>query len=172
VALIVLETERLRLRQLSAVDDAAFILRLLNDDSFLRYIGDRGVRTVEDAERYILDGPADSYARNGYGLYCVDLAETGEATGICGLVRRPALAEPDIGFAFLPGFRGRGLALEAARAVVDHARDDLGLRRILAIVSPDNERSERLLLKLGMRYECRIRLNDEKTPLKLFALDA
>ena len=167
-----LETDRLRLRCLSAVDDAAFILRLLNDESFLRYIGDRGVRTTEDAERYILDGPVDSYTQNGYGLYCVELAETGEATGICGLVKRPSLADPDIGFAFLPEFRARGLAFEAARAVLAHAHDELGFRRILAIVSPGNERSERLLLKLGMRYECRIRMNDEKTPLELFASDA
>jgi RimJ/RimL family protein N-acetyltransferase len=168
----VLETERLRLRWLSAVDDAGFILGLLNEEAFLRHIGDRGVRTIEDAERYILDGPVDSYARNGYGLYCVELVETGDPAGICGLVRRSALADPDIGFAFLPEFRGLGLASEAARAVLDHARNELGLRRILAIVSPGNERSERLLQKLGMRYECRVRLDDEKTPLRLFALDA
>jgi RimJ/RimL family protein N-acetyltransferase len=168
----VLETDRLRLRWLSAVDDAAFILRLLNDESFLRYIGDRGVRTLEDAERYIADGPVDSYAQNGFGLYCVDLVETGEATGICGLVKRPSLADPDIGFALLPEFRAKGLALEAARAVLEHAHVELGLRRILAIVAPGNERSERLLLKLGMRYECRIRMNDEKTPLQLFVSDA
>ncbi len=163
-----LETDRLRLRELSALDDAAFVLELLNDEAFLRYIGDRGVRTLEDAERYIQDGPVDSYAQNGYGLFCVDVVETGEPAGICGLVKRPALADPDIGFAFLPELRTRGYALEAARAVLEHARHDLGLRRILAIVSPDNERSERLLLKLGMRYECRIRITDERTPLKLF----
>jgi len=172
VPLVVLETERLKLRELSAVEDAGFVLRLLNDESFLRYIGDRGVRTIEDAERYILDGPVDSYARNGYGLYCVELVETGEAAGICGLVNRPALADPDIGFAFLPEFRGQGLAFEAARTVLEHARSELGLDHILAIVSPGNERSERLLEKLGLRYECRVRLNDEKTPLRLFVLDA
>lgn len=169
--LTVLETDRLRLRELSAADDPGFVLHLLNDEAFIRYIGDRGVRTLEDAERYILDGPVDSYTRNGFGLYCVELIETGDPIGICGLVKRPALADPDIGFAFLPEFRAHGYALEAARAALEHARHDLRLRRILAIVSPDNERSERLLLKLGMRYECRIRITDEKTPLKLFVSD-
>jgi RimJ/RimL family protein N-acetyltransferase len=166
----VLETDRLRLRRL-AREDADFIIRLLNDESFLRYIGDRGVRTVEDAERYIVDGPVDSYVQNGFGLYCVELAATGDPVGICGLVRRPALADPDIGFAFLPEYRAKGYALEAALAVLEYARNDLGLRRILAITSPDNERSERLLQKIGMRYECRVRLTDEKTPLRLFVSD-
>jgi RimJ/RimL family protein N-acetyltransferase len=150
--LIVLSTERLVLRHLTA-EDADFILALMNDPDWLRYIGDRGIRTADDARGYIATGPVDMYARLGFGLYAVELREDGIPIGICGLIRRDWLEDVDLGFAFLPRFRGAGYAYEAAAATVEHARAPLGLDRLMAIVSPENEDSVRLLGKLGMTFE-------------------
>jgi RimJ/RimL family protein N-acetyltransferase len=148
----VLESERLRLRPLGAAD-AAFVLRLLNDPDWLRYIGDRGVRTLEDAERYIADGPVAMYGQHGFGILAVEAKEEPAPIGICGLLKRETLPDVDIGFAFLPEFRGRGYALEAARATLSWARDGLGLARVIAITAADNVRSRALLEKIGLRYE-------------------
>jgi RimJ/RimL family protein N-acetyltransferase len=164
----VLETERLRLRQF-VTEDGPFILELLNQPSFLRFIGDKGVRTLDDAERYILTGPVESYQRNGFGLYLVVLREAGMPIGMCGLLRRDWLDAPDIGFSYLPAFWSRGYAFEAASAVMHHARETLGLTRILAIVSPDNAGSIRLLEKLGLRHAGMIRPPGEAADLHLFS---
>jgi [ribosomal protein S5]-alanine N-acetyltransferase len=142
-------TPRLRLDAV-VEDDAPFIFELVNDPAWLRYIGDRQVHSLDDARGYVRNGPAASYAQHGFGLWRVSLRD-GTPIGLCGLLQRNALAHPDIGFAYLPDFRGRGYALEAARAVVDHARDTLGLRRLLAITRPDNEASMQLLGRLGMQ---------------------
>jgi RimJ/RimL family protein N-acetyltransferase len=166
----VLETERLILRRLS-VDDGAFILELLNDPSWLRFIGDKGVRTLEDARNYILTGPMDMYARLGFGLYLTERKKDAAPIGICGLIKRDALKDVDIGFAFLPDFRGKGYAREAAAAVLEHARSAFGLRRLVAITSPDNEASIRLLEKLGLRFEARMILAGDGHEVSLFAAD-
>jgi RimJ/RimL family protein N-acetyltransferase len=165
---VVLETSRLVLRRLTA-DDAPFMLVLLNDPDFIRYIGDRGVRTEEDARGYIERGPIASYARFGFGLYLVDLRATGEAIGICGLLKRDELPEPDIGFAFLPAFRARGFAFEAAAAVQGYARDTFHVGRLLAITSLQNDRSIRLLGRLGFSFDRRIRLSPSGEELNLFS---
>lgn len=164
---VVRETPRLRIRRMTA-DDASFILELLNDSDFLRYIGDRGVRTLDDAAAYIANGPVASYERHGFGLYLVSLAGTGVPIGIAGILRRDSLDHPDIGFAFLPAHRGQGYALEAARAVMDHAERDLGLDRVVAIVSPDNSASRRLLEVLGFRSEGLVRLAADAHEVELF----
>ena len=148
----VLETGRLSLRWLTA-DDAPFMLGLLNEPSFIENIGDRGVRTVEGARQYIEKGAVTSYHQNGYGLYMVEMKGDGTPVGICGLVKRPFLEHADIGFAFLPPFWSQGCALESASAVMDFARNRLSLERIVAIVSPGNEPSIRLLRKLGLEFE-------------------
>jgi RimJ/RimL family protein N-acetyltransferase len=148
----ILETERLSLRWLTA-DDAPFMLGLLNEPSFIENIGDRGVRTVDAAREYIEKGAVASYHQNGYGLYMVELKGDGRPVGICGLVKRPFLEHADIGFAFLPPFWSQGYALESALAVMDFARNRLALERIVAIVSPGNEPSIRLLRKLGLEFE-------------------
>jgi RimJ/RimL family protein N-acetyltransferase len=166
----ILETERLILRQLTA-DDAEFIFELLNDPSFIRNIGDRNIRTLDDACAYILNGPAASYARNGFGLWLVALKETNERIGMCGLIRRENLEDVDIGYAFLPRFWGKGYAVEAARAAKDYAKDVVGLNRLVAIVDPTNEGSIRVLEKLGLRYEKMVRLSEDDIDLKLFAID-
>lgn len=147
----VLTTERLVLRWL-AEGDAGFILELTNDPDWLRHIGDRGIRTLDDARRYIETGPAAGYAR-GCGLWAVELKESGEPIGICGLINRDWLEDADVGFAFLPRYRGRGYAREAAAGTLAHARSALGMERIAAIVSPENGASIRLLTQIGLRFE-------------------
>jgi [ribosomal protein S5]-alanine N-acetyltransferase len=162
----VLETERLFLRRFT-LDDAAFILTLVNDPAWLEHIGDRNVRNLDDARAYLRKGAMDMYERVGFGMYVMELRETGEAVGTCGLIRRPALEDVDIGFALLPQFRGQGLALEAARAVLDYARTVVGLNRVVAIVSAANRRSIRILESIGMRFERTLKLpgDDEEVPL-------
>lgn len=166
-AVRVLETARLRLSPLSA-DDAEFILGLLNEPSFLRFIGDRGVRTMDDARRYIEEGPVASYARHGFGLLRVALKADDTPIGICGVLKRDTLPEPDLGFSLLPAYWDRGYAREAASAVIQQARRELGLGLILAITSVDNEPSIRLLGKLGFRFERLIRVDDDPNGLRLF----
>jgi len=165
---IVLETERLILRKLST-DDAEFVLELLNEPSFLRYIGDRGVRNLEDAKQYILNRLVTSYERNGFGLYLVELRESRIPIGISGLVKRDTLPDPDIGFAYLPAYWSKGYAVESAAAVMNYAREVLGLTRIVAITSLDNEASAKLLGKIGLRFERLIKLSEDAEEVKLFA---
>jgi RimJ/RimL family protein N-acetyltransferase len=167
----VVGSERLVLRELSLAD-AAFVVELLNDPGFLRFIGDRGVRTEEDARGYLEKGPLASYARHGFGLYAVVTRDSAEVAGICGLLRRDWLDEPDVGFAYLPRFRGRGYAVEAARAILDDAARRLGLARVGAIVSPDNERSLRVLGKLGFRHERDARPPGEAADVRVLAWTA
>jgi RimJ/RimL family protein N-acetyltransferase len=166
----VLSTDRLLLREFEPSDDA-FLLRLLNEPSWLRFIGDRGVRTLEDARRYVENGPRASYARNGFGLWCVVPKESGASVGMCGLVRRDTVPGVDLGFAFVPEAWGKGYARESADAVLAHARDVLGLPRVLAITSPDNDASIRVLERIGMRTEGTIRLPDEERDTLLFGRD-
>ena len=163
----VLETERLVLRHLDA-GDAAFIMELVNDPGWLRFIGDRNVRTPEDARAYIENKVAAAYPRHGFGMYLVERREDGAPTGICGLVKRDTLEDADVGFAFLPRFRGMGYAREAAAATLEHARRDFGMARVVAIVTPGNDASARLLKKLGMRFEGLVRLPGEEEEVWLF----
>lgn len=149
--LIVLETPRLILRHLE-IADADFILSLLNTKGFLENIGDRGVRDLLQAETYLLDGPLASYYQNGFGLYLVELKESGEPIGLSGLVKRPLFDSPDLGYAFLPAFWGKGYAIESAKSVLLHSQT-LGLKQVLAIVSPGNEASISVLEKAGMSYK-------------------
>ena len=166
----IIETERLTLRQLTT-DDAEFMFELFNDPSFIRNIGDRNIRTIDDACQYIVNGPVASYAKNGFGLYLVVLKETGESIGMCGLIRRDGLEDVDIGYAFLPRFWSKGYASEAAQAVKEYAKDVVGLKRMVAIVDPANEGSIRVLEKLGLHYEKMVRLSADDIDLKLFAID-
>ena len=167
-ALIILETERLRLRHLSPDIDAEFILELLNDPSFICYIGDKGVRDLEEARRYVIDGPVKSYDAHGFGLYRVELKTSATPIGICGMLKRDTLTDPDIGFAFLPASWSKGYAVESAAAVMNYARDVLGLNRILAITTRDNEPSAKLLGKLGLRFDRMIKLSEDAPEVKLF----
>lgn len=170
-ALDTLSTPRLILRRAGEAD-APFILELLNDPDWLRHIGDRGVRTLADARDYIRQGPVAMHARHGFGLDVVALRDDGTPIGLCGLLRREGLEDPDLGFAFLPAHRGRGFAREAAAATLAHAGQALGLRRIVAIVSPGNAASIRLLASLGFRFERTLRLQDDAEELRLYGYAA
>ena len=166
----VLETDRLILRWMSA-DDAPFILELVNEPSWLHFIGDRGVRTMEDARNYIRNGPIEMYARLGFGLYLTERKEDGAPIGICGLLKRDSLEDADIGFALVPRFWGNGYAYESASAVMAFGKQVLGLKRIVAVTSPGNDRSVRLLEKLGLRFERMIRLSGDADEVQLFGSD-
>lgn len=164
-----LKTQRLILRRLNA-DDAPFILTLLNEPSFIRYIGDKSVRDLEAARQYILNGPVASYDRNGFGLNLVELKEARTPIGICGLLKRDELPDPDIGFALVPDFWSKGFAFEAATAVLQDARERLHLERILAITSLDNEASINLLQRLGFKFEKVTQLTAGGEQVRLFTL--
>lgn len=144
------------------------MLSLLNDPSFIRNIGDRGVRTVDAAVQYIEAGPRASYARFGWGLCLVELRSSRTPIGICGILKRDELPEPDIGFAFLPAYWGQGYAFEAAAAVTDYARDVLALPRLLAIVNPANTSSIRLLEKLGFVFTSMTQLTPDAASIGLY----
>ena len=166
--MLVLETDRLMLRPLT-LEDAEFILQLLNEPSFLRFIGDRGVRILDDARRYIQNGPAASYERFGFGLLLTSLKEGGVPIGICGLLKRESLADPDLGFAFLPAYWSKGYALESASAVIADGQSTLGLRRVVAVTNADNTASMTLLEKLGFHFEKLVKLAEDGPELRLFA---
>jgi ribosomal-protein-alanine N-acetyltransferase len=164
----ILDTERLLLRELHA-GDAPFVLELLNEPGWLRFIGDRGIRTVEAACAYIENGPMKMYRDHGFGLYAVQARHGGEPLGLCGLIKRSGLDDVDIGFAFLERHSGLGYGVESAAAVMAHARRVLGLQRIVAITSVDNHKSIRLLERIGLRFEKLVTLPGDDEEIKLFA---
>ena len=170
-SLKVMETERLILRWLTT-DDAAFILELLNDPTWVRFIGNRGVRTLEEAGTYIVTGPMVMYARLGFGLFLVELKDAGRTPiGICGLIQRDGLEDVDLGFAFLTRFQAQGYGFETAAATLEYRRDQMGLKRIVGITSIDNVGSSRVLEKIGMAFEGMIRLWHDPEELKLFGVE-
>jgi RimJ/RimL family protein N-acetyltransferase len=166
-AVNLIETPRLQLREL-VPGDAPFILRLLNEDGFLEFIGDKGVRSLADARQYIAKGPIDSYRRFGFGLYLTSLREGATPIGICGLVKRDTLADVDVGFAFLARHWSKGYASESAAAVLDYGRTVLGLKRIVAITALENRGSMAVLQRIGLRFEGRIRLVKDGPELNLY----
>ena len=165
----ILETERLILRELRTADDAEFVYELLNTPKFIKYIGDRGVTSPDDAAAFIENRYRLSYRDHGFGLYVVERKSDSVRVGLCGFVKRATLPGPDIGFAFLPEFEGQGYGFESAEAMMKYGRDTLGFTRVLAITSLDNAASGRLLKKLGFTFEQLIE-NGVET-LKLFASD-
>lgn len=164
-----LETERLVLRRLT-LDDADLMLAVWNDPDFMRNVGDRGIRTQEQAREAMQEGVLRLYADYGYGPFVVSLKSDGTQVGICGLFKRKNLEHPDIGFALLPEFCGRGIAEEAAFAVRDHARDDLALDALTAIVSPGNSRSIALIEKLGMSFDSMITMPGDEEAIRLYRM--
>ena len=163
----VCETERLLLRLLTT-DDAPFILELLNEPSFLENIGDKGVRDLDGACQYLRTGPMTSYAQNGFGLWLVQLKDVFTPIGICGLIKRDGLDDPDVGYAFLPRFWSQGYAIEAASATMVYGQETLGINRIVAITKPDNDASIRVLNKLGLTFAKMVMLPGATTESRLF----
>ena len=165
-----LETSRLLIRRMTE-QDAPFMLRLLNEPSFLHFIGDKGVRNLDDARRYVASGPAASYERFGCGLYLVAMKDNGEPAGMCGLVRRELFKDVDLGFAFVPECWSSGFAFEASRAVLAEAWDQFALPRVLAITVAHNARCIALLERLGFRYEKVVHPFGDDDPVQLYSLD-
>ena len=163
----ILETERLMIRHLTQ-DDGEFILELLNEPAFIRNIADRGVRTIAAAQAYIHNGPVESYAKNGFGLFAVELKETGIPIGMCGLIRRDVLPDVDIGYALLERYWNKGYAHEAAAAVLNYGYETIKLKRIVAITALDNDPSAKVLGKIGLRFDSIIEVPGYDGKSKLF----
>lgn len=165
-----LETPRLTIRPF-ALTDATFVLRLLNEPTFIANIADKGVRSLADAEDYLRNGPLASYAEHGFGLCLIELKPANVAIGMCGLLKRDYLDQADIGYALLPEHCAFGYAHEAATAVIAQARASRRIPRLLAIVSPDNQRSINLLQKLGFAYQRVMTMEDSDDQVSLFSAD-
>lgn len=163
-----IQTERLVLEHFGH-GDAPFIVSLLNQPSFLANIGDKGVRDAADAKRYLDQGPLASYRRHGFGLFRVSLRDTLQVVGMCGLIRRDTLDDVDLGYAFLPGFWGRGYAEEAARASLNYGLDELRLPRVVAVITPGNVPSVRVVEKLGMTFRKKVCLGPEEDVIDLYS---
>ncbi|WP_426110304.1 GNAT family N-acetyltransferase [Massilia sp. PWRC2] len=161
-------TARLRLRTLTLAD-AGFYLAVVNTPQFLRWIGDRQIRTEAQAREALAQGPLTMQAMRGFSLYLVERSSDGAAIGMCGLIKRASLADVDLGYAYLPEFAGHGYATEAACAVLEHARAR-GLPRVVAITTPGNDGSDAVLRRAGMHFECMLQLSAEEAPVQLFAI--
>lgn len=167
MVMTILETERLTLRQLEQTD-APFIFKLLNDPSWIENIGDRGIRTLEDAEAYIINSPNAMYKQHGFSLLLVETKVPVEPIGLCGLIKRDSLDDVDLGYAFLPDFWGKGYAYEAAAAIMDYSQEVHKLSRIVAITLPENKPSVKLMTKLGFQFEETLVLAGDDEELALY----
>ena len=163
-----IETSRLILCELKT-EDAAFILKLYNDPDFILYIGDKSIRSIKDAEKFIKNGPKKSYKDYDHGLYLVQLQDS-TSIGICGLLKRENLDLPDIGFAILPNYRKMGFIYEASKAVIQDAKKRLLYDNIAAISSPNNNASANLLIKLGFKFKEIIRIDSDNKPTELYII--
>ena len=165
---MIVETKRLRLREIT-VEDAEFVLRLTNEPSFVANIGDKGLKSLHDAERFSLEGYWTNQERPGYGMFLVELKGGGEPIGGCGLLYREALGVTDIGFAFLPEYWSRGFAYEAAEAIINYGRSTLGVKKIVGLTSEDNPGSINLLKKLGMDFERTVKMSGDDPGTVLYS---
>jgi RimJ/RimL family protein N-acetyltransferase len=166
----IVSTQRLRIRELDADADAAFVCELLNTPKFIKYIGDRGVRSIDESREFIETRYRQSYRDHGYGLYVVEVVKDQLPVGICGFVRRATLPGPDLGFAFLPEYEGQGYGVESAAAVLEYGERHLGFKTVYAITTLDNQASIRLLEKLGFKFES-LTSSAEGEKLRLFAYE-
>ena len=167
--MIVFETPRLILREF-ALEDAAFIVELLNEPGWQQFIGDRGVRDLESACTYLQNGPMTSYTEHGFGLWAIEHKQDGSLLGVCGLIKRDGLDDVDIGFALLSRYEGQGFAREAAAATLVYAQDVVKLLRVVGITAVNNHRSAKLLQRLGMTYEQTFQLHSDSKPLHLYGI--
>ena len=168
-ALATFNTDRLSLRAVT-LDDADLMLAVWNDPEFVKHVGDRGIRTIEDAQEAMREGALLLFEQYGYGPYRVALRECDTAIGICGLFRRDTLDEPDIGYAVLPDYCGKGYAYEASRAIIEYARSDLELTRLIAIISPGNDASIGLIRKLGLEFERMHKMPDDDDEVCIYGM--
>lgn len=166
----ILETERLILRELD-IQDAQFMFQLLNSHGWIKYIGDRNIKSKEDAKEYIQKGPLVSYAANRFGLYAIELKESKLAIGVCGLLKREYLEFVDIGFALLPEYEAKGYAYEAVHACLCYSKSQLNISRFAAITLPTNNRSIQLLLRLGFTFNNNFIFESTNEELQLYSVN-
>ncbi|MBV6324830.1 GNAT family N-acetyltransferase [Duganella violaceipulchra] len=166
----ILDTERLTLRTIG-VDDAAFYYELVNDPTWLEFIGDKGIRSIEGARDAILEGPCAMQERLGHSLYVMERKSDGVALGLCGLIKRDGLDDVDIGYAIRPAWFGQGYTYEAAVAVVAYARDQLRMKRLLGLTAPANLNSIRLLQKLGLAFVELRNLPPHERPTNIYSIE-
>ncbi len=157
---MIAETPRLNIRELS-IDDAAFVLALTNEPSTIENIGDKGLRSVADAERFIREGPWTRQQKPGYGQFAIELKQGGDLIGVCGILYRVKLDLTDVGFALMPKYWRQGFAFEAAKAVMTYAHSDLSVENIVGLTSDNNTASINLLKKLGMSFETMVSMSDD-----------
>ncbi|SEW34374.1 Protein N-acetyltransferase, RimJ/RimL family [Chitinophaga sp. YR573] len=167
--MLISETERLSINELT-VQDAPFVLTLLNTPTWLRFIGDRGIKNLDEARNYLLNGPIASYKRLGFGLYLIKLKEGDIPVGMSGLIKRDGLDDVDVGFALHPDYTGKGYAFEATAAVMTYAREVLKLNMVVAITTEDNTHSISLLQKIGLHYKKMVTLPGNQKEYMLFSL--
>jgi len=166
----IIETERLKLRNILA-SDADFIMKLVNEPSFIQNIGDRKVRSIEGSKEYIASRITASYNKNGHGLYLVELKNSDTPIGMCGLVKRDTLQFADVGFALLPEYWNKGYAVESAKGVLSYAKNKLKMKRIFGIALPSNIASTRVLEKIGLKYIETKKFPDDEAPLAVYAIE-
>ena len=164
----IVDTERLSLRPFK-LEDAPFIVELVNSPGWLEFIGDKKISTEQDAILYLQNGPLKSYSINGFGLWLVELKPTSIPIGMCGLLQRDYLSSPDIGFAFLPAYTEKGYAFEIAKATQEYAFTSLGIHTLQAITLPHNERSIKLLERIGLKFEKLIQAPGNPAELRLYS---
>jgi len=158
--MVIIETERLKLLEFKKTD-ANFILELVNEPAWIEFIGEKNVHTISDAENFIINNLKPSYVNNGYGLYAIKLKKDNTSIGMCGLVNRPGLKEIDLGFACLSKYQRQGFAYESSVATLNYAKEVLKIGKVVAITSPKNKASGKLLEKLGLNFEKLINLDED-----------
>ncbi|MEJ6005863.1 GNAT family N-acetyltransferase [Paucibacter sp. AS339] len=167
--MLVLKTERLRLRWF-APGDEAFLLEQLQEETWKRNISDPGVTDLEAARVWMVEKLLVWHWPRGLGLWAVERASDGELMGMCGLLQRDYLPVPDIGYAFLPRYWGQGYAREAAQACRDYAHEVLGEPLLMASTATFNDDSGRLLEAIGMRHVDTRQLGENHELSKLYQL--
>ncbi|WP_242083110.1 GNAT family N-acetyltransferase [Aestuariivivens sediminis] len=166
--MIIVKTKRLHISKI-VLKDAAFFLQLMNTPGFLKYIGDRNIKTIADAKAYLKSGLLKSYKVHGFGYYKLTLKEEPDRPiGIVGILKRDVLEHPDVGFALLPEYERLGYSYEASIEILKLAKDRFNLKKITAITNPDNDKSIKLLEKLGLKLEQRTDPFNEGKDLLLF----
>lgn len=164
---MILETERLILRKLTLAD-APFIFELVNSPNWLEYIGEKNVKTIEDAEKYIQVKMLDHYKKYGFGFYLAVTKNTKETLGLTGFIKRDSLENAEVGYAFLPKGEGKGFAIESTKAIMDYGKKQLNISKVVAITHPENKKSQKLLVKLGLRFISLIKLPEFETECNYF----
>ena len=162
------ETQRLILTKITE-DDAPFILELMNTPGWLKFIGDRNIKTVSEARDYIKKNQLKCYEDYGFGYYKILLkSENLKPIGTSGLLKRDTLEHIDVGFSLLPNYYKKGYGFEAANTILNLAKTQFKIKTVCAITLPSNIASIRLLKKLGLSLKKEVKPFEDDETLLLF----